>query len=99
MDRRRHTIPGLSVILNDTIKQGRNSHFIRAHMRAGMMAYAKPDSRTRQSELAGGLTMNADSRGVLLLRGSGCLFQPIAGEDPQQQDVVYVRSGYFRQNE
>lgn len=85
VDGRHHAISGLSMILNDTIKRGRNSHFIWAHMHAKMMTSRSahgPDSRTRRTEPAGEPRINADSRRVLLLGGRDGLFQPIAGEDP-----------------
>lgn len=67
--RRSHAISGLSMILNDTIKRGRDSHFIWARKRAEMMTSRRPDAQTRWREPAGELKINADSQRAPLLGG------------------------------
>lgn len=59
-------ISGLSVILNDTIKRGRKSHFIRARELGEVMISRRPRARTRTEEPAGELKINADCQSASL---------------------------------
>ncbi len=85
MDGRHHAISGLSMILNDIIKQGRNSHFIWACERAKMMTSRSVHEAGRsdlRKKPAGELKINADSQRAPLLGGRDGPFGPIVGKDP-----------------
>lgn len=69
VDRRHHAISGLSMILNDTIKRGRNSHFIWTRKHTEMMTSQRLDTQTQWREPAGELKINAESQRVPLLGG------------------------------
>lgn len=64
---RHSSISDLSMLLNDTIKCGCNSHFIWSHMYAEMMTswgVRRLDARLQQRKPAGRPRINADSQRV-----------------------------------
>lgn len=69
VDRRHQAISGLSMILNDTIKRGRNSHFIWTRKHTEMMTSQRLDTPPQWREPAGEPKINADSQRVPLLGG------------------------------
>lgn len=82
------------MILNDTIKRGRNSHFIWTpqacrnddlpeRSRCRTLGLGKESQR-------GELEINADSRRAPLLGGRGGLFQSIVGEDPPNSRMWFM---------